>query len=50
MSPPEVVRLRAWLEFVIETAIEMLDALDAPTDELECDEAEVLLSAEDGAR
>ena len=33
-------RLRAWLEFVIETAIDMLDALDAPAEDLEDDETE----------
>ena len=31
-------QLRAWLEYVVETAIDMLDALDAATEELEDDE------------
>lgn len=30
--------LRAWLEYVAETAIEMLDQLDAETEDLEDDE------------
>jgi hypothetical protein len=33
-------RLRAWLEYVAETAIDWLDALDAETAELEDDECE----------
>ncbi|HZL00488.1 MAG TPA: hypothetical protein VFC47_11375 [Caulobacteraceae bacterium] len=32
-------RLRAWLEYVIETAIDMLDALDTPFEDLEDEEA-----------
>lgn len=32
--------LRAWLEYVAETAIDMLDALDAADDGLEDDERE----------
>lgn len=31
--------LRAWLEYVIETAIDLLDALDAAGEDLEDDEA-----------
>jgi hypothetical protein len=35
---------RAWLEYVIETAIDMLDALDAPAEDLEDDEREIYLA------
>lgn len=34
----ERARLRAWLEYVVETGIEMLDALDAEEAEREDDE------------
>lgn len=34
----ETARLRAWLEYVAETAIDMLDALDAETEDFEDDE------------
>jgi|GEM_PF-7121817 len=37
---PDPIRLRAWLEYVAQTAIDMLDALDAPTMDLEDDEIE----------
>ncbi len=36
-TPP----LRAWLEYVIEVAIDMLDALDAQAEDLEDDEREI---------
>ena len=40
MSAHEEQRLRAWLTYVIETAIDMLDALDAASADLEDDERE----------
>ena len=33
-------QLRAWLEYVAQTAIDLLDALDAPSADLEDDERE----------
>lgn len=33
-------QLRAWLEYVAETAIDWLDLLDRPTEDLEDDETE----------
>lgn len=35
---PEERQLRAWLEHVAQSAIDWLDALDAPTEDLEDDE------------
>lgn len=47
MRPPDDVRaLRAWLEYVIETAIDWLDELDAAETDLEDDE----LGDDDAAR
>ena len=40
MSPAQETRLRGWLAYVIETAIDMLDDLDAATTDLEDDERE----------
>lgn len=40
--------LRVWLEYVVETAIDMLDALDAAGDDLEDDDREPLRTVEDG--
>lgn len=37
-TPAQTARLRAWLEYVAQTAIDMLDDLDAPTEDLEDDE------------
>lgn len=39
MTRPEPT-LRAWLEYVAQTAIDMLDALDAAGEDLEDDEIE----------
>lgn len=41
-------RLRVWLEYVVETAIDMLDALDAADEDREDDEREPLRTVEDG--
>ena len=41
-------RLRAWLVYVVDTAIEMLDALDAPTAEREPDGDDEVVSEDDG--
>lgn len=38
VSPVKAQRLRTWLEYVVETAIEMLDALDAGDADREDDE------------
>lgn len=37
-APVSEARLRAWLEYVAQTAIDMLDELDAAGDEREDDE------------
>lgn len=37
-KPADQAQLRRWLEYVVETGIEMLDALDAAELELEDDE------------
>jgi hypothetical protein len=34
-APPDTAQLRAWLEYVAQTAIDWLDELDAPTMDLE---------------
>lgn len=39
---------RVWLEYVIETAIDMLDALDAAGEDREDDEREPLRTVEEG--
>lgn len=41
-------QLRAWLEHLVETAIDWLDALDAAAEDLEDDEREVF-SEDEGA-
>lgn len=41
MTPARERRLRDWLAYVIETAIDMLDQLDAGTEDLEDDEREI---------
>ena len=38
MSPTETARQRAWLEDIAQMAIDWLDALDAPSADLEDDE------------
>lgn len=35
-------RLRSWLEYVVETALDMLDQLDALAEDLEDDEREIV--------
>jgi hypothetical protein len=48
-SPPPCkpdAKLRAWLEYVVETAIGMLDALDAQDEDLEDDDREPLCDHE----
>ena len=50
MSPPEEARLRAWLEYVADTAIEMLDALDAAMSDHEPDGEDEVVCAEDTGR
>lgn len=42
--------LRAWLEYIAQTAIDLLDDLDAAELERECDEAEALRTREEGLR
>lgn len=42
-------RLRAWLEYVVETAIEMLDAMDAAMTDREPDHDDEVVSEDDGA-
>ena len=42
--------LRSWLEYVAQTAIDMLDAMDAPHDGLEPDDDEPVETAEEGWR
>lgn len=41
---------RAWLEYVAQTAIDMLDAMDAPHEELEPDDDEPVETVEEGWR
>jgi len=48
VTPASEKKLRQWLGYVIETAIEMLDALDAETVDREDDEREIYLE-EDAA-
>lgn len=38
-APRPTDGLRAWLEYLAQTAIDMLDALDAPTTDLEGEDA-----------
>lgn len=45
----EVRRLRAWLEYVAQAAIDWLDELDAASEDLEDDEREIYLAGEDAA-
>lgn len=42
-------RLRAWLEYVAQAAIDWLDALDAAGEDREDDEREIYLVGEDAA-
>lgn len=42
-------RLRAWLEYVIESAIDMLDAMDAAAEDREPDADAEIVSEDDGA-
>lgn len=43
-------KLRAWLEYIAQTAIDLLDDLDASEIDRECDEAEALRTREEGWR
>ena len=42
-------RLRAWLEYVAQLAIDWLDELDAASEDIEDDELEIYVAGEDAA-